>query len=263
MKKPLGLVVVASLAGCSALSGLAEFEIGPVQSGEGGAAQGGSGDGGMSGDGGEAGSGAGAAGGGGGAAGSGGGGGSGGGSCTSSAGDDFEAATLDPFWSPWGASTMVSGGQVNFGWPGALESYTGMLSNSGQNLVGCAILIELVEPPPHPNTQAFFYAQHDIDNRAGFFVLGGMLNCALRVAGGGQSVSIVFDPGAHRWLRLREQDGLVYWDTSPDGATWTNHRQATAPPFTLAAIPLNIGGGALDATPSAGRVAFDNFNLPR
>jgi hypothetical protein len=152
---------------------------------------------------------------------------------------------------------------VNFGWPGALESYTGMFSSAAENLVGCAIVIELVETPPHPNTQAFFYAQHDVDNRAGFYVAGGMLNCVLRVAGAGPSVSIVFDPGAHRWLRLREQDGSVYWDTSPDGSTWTNRRQEPAPSFTLAAIPLNIGGGALDATPGAGRVAFDNFNLPR
>lgn len=32
----------------------------------------------------------------------------------------------------------------------------------------------------------------------------------------------VFDPVEHRFWRIREQMGHIYWDTSPDGETWTN-----------------------------------------
>ncbi|WP_432164868.1 hypothetical protein [Streptomyces sp. bgisy031] len=42
-------------------------------------------------------------------------------------------------------------------------------------------------------------------------------------------VAISYDPVAHAWLRIRETSGSLYWDTSPDGATWTNRRMATSP----------------------------------
>ena len=54
---------------------------------------------------------------------------------------------------------------------------------------------------------------------------------------------IPFDPVAHRWWRIREGTGAgaggtsgnLYWDTSPDGVTWTNRRT----------YAHGLGGGAL------------------
>ncbi|UDM00080.1 hypothetical protein [Streptomyces longhuiensis] len=42
-------------------------------------------------------------------------------------------------------------------------------------------------------------------------------------------VAITYDPVAHAWLRIRETGGSLFWDTSPDGITWTNRRAATSP----------------------------------
>jgi len=42
-------------------------------------------------------------------------------------------------------------------------------------------------------------------------------------------VKVPYDPIAHAWLRLRESNGTTYWDTSPDGATWTTRKTAPTP----------------------------------
>lgn len=38
-----------------------------------------------------------------------------------------------------------------------------------------------------------------------------------------------YDPVAHAWLRLREDAGSLYWETSPDGQSWTVRRTAATP----------------------------------
>ncbi|MFD3835310.1 hypothetical protein ACFWWC_03510 [Streptomyces sp. NPDC058642] len=60
--------------------------------------------------------------------------------------------------------------------------------------------------------------------------LSGNLIMASRVgySDAGQ-VAIPYDSSAHAWLRIRETGGQLFWDTSPDGTTWTNRRTATSP----------------------------------
>lgn len=50
------------------------------------------------------------------------------------------------------------------------------------------------------------------------------------------AVEITYDPVAHAFLRLREDGTNVYWDTSPDGATWTNRRTLASPAWIATAI---------------------------
>ena len=38
-----------------------------------------------------------------------------------------------------------------------------------------------------------------------------------------------YDPVVHAWLRLREDAGSLYWETSPDGQSWTVRRTAATP----------------------------------
>lgn len=75
------------------------------------------------------------------------------------------------------------------------------------------------------------------------------------------AVNIAYSPTAHLWLRLREDGTNVYWDTSPDGTTWTNRRTLATPAW----ITTGIDTVALDMSShrDAGTVDFaeyDNFN---
>lgn len=50
------------------------------------------------------------------------------------------------------------------------------------------------------------------------------------------SVDIAYNATTHKWLRMREDGTNLYWDTSPDGTTWTNRRTIATPAWILAEI---------------------------
>ncbi|MBR8638611.1 hypothetical protein KEF29_03180 [Streptomyces tuirus] len=75
------------------------------------------------------------------------------------------------------------------------------------------------------------------------------------------AVELTYSPTDHLWLRLREDGTNVYWDTSPDGSTWTNRRTLATPAW----IPASIDDTAVDlwAYRDAGvtdYAAYDNVN---
>jgi hypothetical protein len=50
------------------------------------------------------------------------------------------------------------------------------------------------------------------------------------------SVDITYNATTHKFLRLREDGTNVYWDTSPDGTTWTNRRTLATPAWVTTSI---------------------------
>ncbi|MEV0779171.1 hypothetical protein [Streptomyces sp. NPDC050428] len=45
----------------------------------------------------------------------------------------------------------------------------------------------------------------------------------------GSATVLTYSPVAHRWLRLREDSGTLYWETSADGTNWTVRRSSATP----------------------------------
>jgi hypothetical protein len=66
-----------------------------------------------------------------------------------------------------------------------------------------------------------------------------------------------YDSSVHKWFRIREASGTVYWDTSADGANWTN-RASDATGYDLTA--LNVFFGVENPGSGSTTVIFDNFN---
>lgn len=81
---------------------------------------------------------------------------------------------------------------------------------------------------------------------------------------GGQTIP--YDPVEHAWLRIREESGTLFWETSPDGREWTVRHSDTAPSWVsendlqaqlLAhCSPAVTGGG-----PTGAFAEFDDFNV--
>lgn len=75
--------------------------------------------------------------------------------------------------------------------------------------------------------------------RVGFVIntVTGLLRCKNDVgyfdAG---AVDITYSAVTHKFLRLREDGTNVYWDTSPDGTTWTNRRTLATPAWVTASV---------------------------
>jgi hypothetical protein len=50
------------------------------------------------------------------------------------------------------------------------------------------------------------------------------------------SVNITYSSTSHKFVRLHEDGTNVYWDTSPDGSTWTNRRTLATPAWVTASV---------------------------
>ena len=64
----------------------------------------------------------------------------------------------------------------------------------------------------------------------------------------------------HRWMRLLEAYGTLYYQTSDDGKQWTElFREPN--PFSLVGVKLMIYARTQSGSPSPGVTVFDNFNF--
>jgi hypothetical protein len=86
---------------------------------------------------------------------------------------------------------------------------------------------------------------------------------ALRYAAGGvaSETTTAFVAGLMDWWRIRAAGGLVYWETSANGAAWAALRVA-ANPITITAVYPYIFAGHYGAETNPGTAEFDNVNEP-
>ena len=84
---------------------------------------------------------------------------------------------------------------------------------------------------------------------------------AIRRVGGVETILFRsrLDVVAHRWLRLLELSGTIYYQASDDGKNWTEVFREPRP-FATTAVKLMIYAGTLTPFPSPGVTVFDNFN---
>ncbi|HEU4885415.1 MAG TPA: hypothetical protein VFT45_24420 [Longimicrobium sp.] len=85
------------------------------------------------------------------------------------------------------------------------------------------------------------------------------LFASTRVSGVLTQTFIAYDPAVHRWLRMRERAGTVYFETSADGGTWDEISRTPTPAALNSAI-VALGAGAAAVSP--GTAVLDNFNTP-
>jgi hypothetical protein len=74
--------------------------------------------------------------------------------------------------------------------------------------------------------------------------------------------SVAFNATNHKFWRIRESGGNIFYDTAPDGVTWTNQRTlAVNPEVNINALQAQLLG-YWTGSGSPGVAIFDNFNLP-
>jgi hypothetical protein len=72
-------------------------------------------------------------------------------------------------------------------------------------------------------------------------------------------VTLTYDPVAHAYVRIREAAGTTYWDTSPDGLTWTNQRASASPSWVGGLTSVLLSSSR--ATGTTNFAEFDNLNV--
>jgi hypothetical protein len=70
-----------------------------------------------------------------------------------------------------------------------------------------------------------------------------------------------YDPVADVWWRLRESQGTLYFETSPDGLAWVV-RGSGASPIPLDALQIRFGAGTYQLVGAPGEAHFACYNAP-
>lgn len=187
--------------------------------------------------------------------------------------DNFNDGTIGPDWGNSYGGVTESGGKAHVpcgtGFAGYQTAYSWTLA--GASFYVAVTTIPAASTATEAYTSVFVNAPGIGDSegplyghRIGFVInaVTGLLRCkndsGYFDAG---SVDITYNATDHRFLRLREDGTNVYWDTSPDGTTWTNRRTLATPAW----VTSSVDNCALDlsAHRDAGTVdeaQYDLFN---
>jgi len=183
--------------------------------------------------------------------------------------DNFNDNVIGPNWGNSYGGANETGGQARV--PCVAGSYAGYQTAYAWSFAGATIFMKVViAPAASTATEAYCGVMVNAPDiatsgvRIGFTVnaVTGMLRMQSDTAYfDAAAVEITYSGVTHAFLRLREDGTNVYWDTSPDGTTWTNRRTLATPAW----IPASIDQCALDmsAHRDAGTTdyaAYDLFN---
>jgi hypothetical protein len=162
-------------------------------------------------------------------------------------------------WAGWSGNAAASGGQLAItpttGNPGITYATT-------RTLLGAAVAVEAPTVPNVGNggTYQALYFETSTNNRIQIMWANGLMRFRETVAGSNDDTTLTYNATDHRWWRVREAAGVVYWETSPDGTTWTTRRSKTTV-LPLSSGTIGLMAGYTGTEPSPGAPKFDNVSL--
>lgn len=180
--------------------------------------------------------------------------------------DDFTTLDTTKWEILYTPPAFVSSGQLHI--PRSFD-YSTVRANTLYDLVGSEVRLEVIQANvtiTDAETNIYLYGINTVRDMITMDVYvwaSGDTRLDMYYRANGVTESslpyIPYDPVQHRWWRIREQSGSIYWDTSPDGSNWTNRRVATWPLASTVIRPtITAGYSSAAATDDA---IFDNFNF--
>ena len=138
------------------------------------------------------------------------------------------------------------------------------LGSTLYDLTGSAVFA-LVSPAIGGSRETFLQVLLDVNNKLEIFVSGNTgsnLSCRKMVAGTPTVLaSTPYSSTTHAWWRIRESGGTVFFDTAPDGQTWTNLGSTTvAASIPVTSFTPNFISGYYGSE-TAADTFIDNVNL--
>lgn len=183
---------------------------------------------------------------------------------TPSFSDDFKSTTLNAtLWEAYadtGAQTSTGATGLKINIPTGGIRHAGLISKVTHALTASSFFIELRNAgTANANFHVYFELTIDNNNAMELSINNGQLLAAKILNGTYTQQATAYVPATHRYLRLREQSGLVFWEHSPDAQTWTALR-SEAPGFSTDAFKVVIGAGNGASAPVQ-EVTWGAFNM--
>lgn len=157
--------------------------------------------------------------------------------------DNFNDGVIGPNWGNSYGGVTESGGKAHVP---CSTAYAGYQTAYSWTLAGATFYVAVTTVPAASTaTEAYasvFVNAPDIATsgvRIGFVIntVTGLLKFSSETgyydAG---ATTVTYSAVTHKFLRLSEDGTNVYWDTSPDGSTWTNRRTLATPAWVTASV---------------------------
>jgi hypothetical protein len=156
--------------------------------------------------------------------------------------DNFNDGVIGPDWGNSYGGVTESGGKAHVP---CTTGFAGLQTAYAWTFAGASFFVKVgTVPAASTATEAYCGVLVNGDasgTRIGFTIkaVGNLLRMQSDVGYfDAAAVEIAYDPVAHAFLRLREDGVNVYWDTSPDGTTWTNRRTLASPAWIATAVDV-------------------------
>jgi hypothetical protein len=179
--------------------------------------------------------------------------------------DDF--ATQDTAKWTFAAAAAVTSGQVVCTPSTAWDAY--FEAKAVYDLTGSSYVVELVQATA-TGTGGSLETYVELDSGGThtnpmllFRKVAGNLLSVWRNSSGTETTvnTAAYSATNHRWLRIRESGGTVFWEVSANGLSWNSYG-SVATPFNITSLGVRQGCGTNTAEGSPGTAIFDNVNLP-
>ncbi|MGQ5576315.1 hypothetical protein [Streptomyces sp. ECR3.8] len=155
--------------------------------------------------------------------------------------DNFNDNVIGPNWGDSYGGATETGGRARV--PLVAGAYAGYQTGRAWTLAGASIYLKLVTRPA-ASTGTDVSANFLVTSATAGTSIGFKYNAVtnkLRLQStvdyyDAAAIELTYSATDHLWLRLREDGTNVYWDTSPNGSTWTNRRTLATPAWVTAAV---------------------------
>jgi hypothetical protein len=179
--------------------------------------------------------------------------------------DDFEDGTFGDQWGRSygsGTSRLEQDGMAVF--PVEGQTWSAYASTYDYDLTGGSVTVRVVDVGVGPDIYTFMGVRNKVagdDPVARVIHFEGQVYAETRIDGVSDRYgpALTYDPDQHRYWRIREADGLLHWEVSPDGSTWTE-LASREPWFDVTHVQADLGVGTDSSSPPATTARFDDFN---
>lgn len=175
--------------------------------------------------------------------------------------DDFAVQSTSK-WQYWNANSTIVSGALNIACTTAFDGIQSVAVYDARNAITS---MEMLQAPNVGNGSTSMFMvllRRDVANtnvRIG--VEGGQIYAQYNTGGGVvTAASTTYNGTAHKIMRIRENGGQIYWETSPTGDAWSILAGPVATPVDMSEMAAMLQCGYWGTEPSPGTAIIDNFN---
>ena len=164
----------------------------------------------------------------------------------------------DDVWEGWGTGVAIASGKLAINY---LQAGPVLQTTTPYDLTESSVYARVVHTAGTSNEPYMMFGDPGgifVGNQLQIVLNGTTLFLRELVAGSSNDTTVAYDDVAMAWWRIRHAGSDVFWDTSPDGETWTNRRTKTAA-FSVTSGRVKFGAFNFSAN-QVTAATFDNVN---